>query len=85
MGSDDSSPLPPPPVKHAPVSSFIKGFSGSVGGVAEAVCLQPMDVIKTRLQLDRTGKYTGIVQTGKVSGSLRSMSGWGGMRACAGV
>jgi solute carrier family 25 citrate transporter 1 len=25
-----------------------------------------MDVIKTRLQLDRAGKYTGILQTGKL-------------------
>lgn len=32
---------------------------GSMGGVVEACCLQPIDVIKTRLQLDRAGKYHG--------------------------
>ena len=26
----------------------------------EACFLQPMDVIKTRLQLDKAGKYTGV-------------------------
>jgi len=31
----------------------------------EAVCLQPMDTIKTRLQLDKTGQYRGIVHCGK--------------------
>jgi solute carrier family 25 citrate transporter 1 len=33
--------------------------AGSIGGVAEACCLQPMDVIKTRLQLDKAKQYTG--------------------------
>lgn len=47
------------------VSAIVKGFAGSIGGVAEAFALQPMDVIKTRLQLDRSGKYTGISQCGK--------------------
>ena len=32
---------------------------GSIGGLAEACCLQPIDVIKTRLQLDHIGKYKG--------------------------
>jgi solute carrier family 25 citrate transporter 1 len=35
-----------------------------MGGIAEAVCLQPIDVIKTRLQLDSAGKYTGVVNCG---------------------
>lgn len=30
----------------------------------EASCLQPIDVIKTRLQLDRTGSYKGIIHCG---------------------
>ncbi len=50
---------------HPHVSPAIKGFAGSIGGVAEACCLQPMDVIKTRLQLDKVGKYTGIMQCGR--------------------
>lgn len=51
---------------HSLVSPAIKGFAGSIGGVAEACCLQPMDVIKTRLQLDKVGKYTGIIQAGQL-------------------
>ena len=50
----------------AQLSPLIKGFAGSLGGVAEACLLQPMDVIKTRIQLDKEGKYRGIIQTGKV-------------------
>jgi hypothetical protein len=34
-------------------------FAGSLGGTIEACCLQPIDVIKTRLQLDKAGKYKG--------------------------
>ena len=30
-----------------------------MGGVMEAAVLQPIDVIKTRLQLDTAGKYHG--------------------------
>lgn len=51
--------------KQATLSPWIKGFSGSAGGVVEALCLQPIDVIKTRLQLDNVGKYSGIVNCGK--------------------
>ena len=40
-------------------------IAGSMGGVAEACLLQPIDVIKTRLQLDHTGKYRGIVHCGQ--------------------
>ncbi|WIA13872.1 hypothetical protein OEZ85_002444 [Tetradesmus obliquus] len=47
------------------VSPFVKGFAGSMGGTIEACCLQPIDVIKTRLQLDKAGKYKGIVDCGK--------------------
>ena len=35
-------------------------LAGSIGGAAEACCLQPIDVIKTRLQLDHIGKYKGV-------------------------
>uniref|UniRef100_A0A7S0VIY9 Uncharacterized protein n=1 Tax=Polytomella parva TaxID=51329 RepID=A0A7S0VIY9_9CHLO len=52
------------PNSHSQISPLIKGVAGSIGGVAEAICLQPMDVVKTRLQLDKIGKYTGIVQCG---------------------
>ncbi|XP_057805441.1 mitochondrial succinate-fumarate transporter 1 [Salvia miltiorrhiza] len=43
---------------------YMKAVSGSFGGVVEASCLQPIDVIKTRLQLDRTGSYKGIANCG---------------------
>lgn len=32
-----------------------------MGGVVEACCLQPIDVIKTRLQLDHHGRYKGKI------------------------
>ena len=35
-----------------------------MGGVVEACCLQPIDVIKTRLQLDQAGRYRGIGHCG---------------------
>lgn len=42
----------------------MKALSGSLGGAMEACCLQPIDVIKTRLQLDRSGSYKGIIHCG---------------------
>ena len=36
---------------------------GSIGGAVEACCLQPIDVVKTRMQLDQAGKYKGHVRT----------------------
>ncbi|CAL5221723.1 g3969 [Coccomyxa viridis] len=53
------------PQKAAVVSPFIKSFAGSIGGIAEAGCLQPIDTIKTRLQLDKAKQYKGIVDCGK--------------------
>lgn len=44
----------------ATVSPTVKAVAGSLGGLVEAVCLQPIDVIKTRLQLDNSGRYNGI-------------------------
>ncbi|XP_021744763.1 mitochondrial succinate-fumarate transporter 1-like [Chenopodium quinoa] len=46
------------------VPPYMKAISGSVGGIVEACCLQPIDVIKTRLQLDRAGNYKGILHCG---------------------
>ncbi|XP_038906113.1 mitochondrial succinate-fumarate transporter 1 [Benincasa hispida] len=46
------------------IPPYMKAISGSLGGVMEACCLQPIDVIKTRLQLDRSGAYKGIVHCG---------------------
>lgn len=46
------------------IPPYMKAISGSIGGVVEASCLQPIDVIKTRLQLDRVGNYKGILDCG---------------------
>ncbi|KAL5216975.1 hypothetical protein ABZP36_017659 [Zizania latifolia] len=77
--SSSSSPpsMPPPPQSpqaaspaedrrggRPPVPPYVKAAAGSLGGVMEACCLQPIDVVKTRLQLDRSGAYRGIVHCG---------------------
>ncbi len=41
------------------VSPTVKALAGSLGGVVEACTLQPIDVAKTRLQLDHSGQYKG--------------------------
>mmetsp|Transcript_14761 Transcript_14761/g.24987 ORF Transcript_14761/g.24987 Transcript_14761/m.24987 type:complete len:320 (+) Transcript_14761:67-1026(+) len=46
------------------VTPAVKAIAGSFGGMFEAICLQPIDVIKTRLQLDRLGQYRGIAHCG---------------------
>ena len=52
--------------KAAAVSPVVKGAAGSMGGLMEACCLQPIDVIKTRLQLDKATppRYAGIIDCG---------------------
>lgn len=49
---------------RAAIPPYMKAVSGSLGGVVEACCLQPIDVVKTRLQLDRAGQYKGIGHCG---------------------
>mmetsp|Transcript_14902 Transcript_14902/g.47502 ORF Transcript_14902/g.47502 Transcript_14902/m.47502 type:complete len:311 (-) Transcript_14902:58-990(-) len=51
--------------KRAPVHPAYKALGGSMGGIMEACCLQPIDVIKTRLQLDHVGQYRGIYHCGQ--------------------
>lgn len=46
------------------IPPYMKAVSGSLGGIMEACCLQPIDVIKTRLQLDNAGAYKGILHCG---------------------
>ncbi|XP_050215006.1 mitochondrial succinate-fumarate transporter 1 [Mercurialis annua] len=48
----------------AAIPPYMKAMSGSLGGIMEACCLQPIDVIKTRLQLDTSGTYKGIIHCG---------------------
>lgn len=53
---------------------------GSVGGIVEACCLQPIDVIKTRLQLDHGGQYKGIVHCGSTVARTEGVSAlWKGL------
>lgn len=52
------------PKKAAVISPVWKSVAGSMGGVTEACLLQPMDVIKTRLQLDKAGRYSGVYNCG---------------------
>lgn len=47
-------------LRGAPVSPWVKLIAGMAGGLTEAVCLQPLDVAKTRLQLDKGGNYKGM-------------------------
>ncbi|XP_078435359.1 mitochondrial substrate carrier family protein [Wolffia australiana] len=51
-------------LRAAAIPPYMKAVSGSMGGIVEACCLQPIDVIKTRLQLDRSGNYRGILHCG---------------------
>lgn len=46
------------------IPTYFKAVSGSLGGLVEACCLQPIDVIKTRLQLDHAKLYKGIWHCG---------------------
>eukprot|EP00887_Chlorella_sp_A99_P003004 scaffold9.g3004.t1 len=48
-------------VKVVTVSPTVKAVAGSLGGIVEACMLQPIDVAKTRLQLDKSGAYKGMV------------------------
>ena len=45
------------------IPPWVKAVSGMCGGMVEACSLQPLDVAKTRLQLDSQNKYRGLVHT----------------------
>nr|CAB3489345.1 unnamed protein product [Digitaria exilis] len=80
MATAASSPPPQPqpqpqaasPVEGSrrrgpPLPPHIKAVAGSLGGLVEACVLQPTDVVKTRLQLDRGGAgaaYRGMAHCG---------------------
>lgn len=51
--------------KAATVHPAVKAVAGSLGGAVEACFCQPIDVIKTRLQLDHRGTYSGIINCGQ--------------------
>lgn len=63
--SNNKTPAAPTATQNdAAIPPYFKAVSGSLGGIVEACCLQPIDVIKTRLQLDYQKAYTGIWQCG---------------------
>ncbi|KAI9100313.1 hypothetical protein K1719_024531 [Acacia pycnantha] len=64
MNQNDAAQDNPNSDSKKAIPHYMKAVSGSLGGVMEACCLQPIDVIKTRLQLDRSGNYRGIVHCG---------------------
>ncbi|KAL3753596.1 mitochondrial succinate-fumarate transporter 1 [Eucalyptus grandis] len=63
MASGPPRPSSDPDRKRT-IPVYMKAVSGSLGGTVEACCLQPIDVIKTRLQLDKSGAYKGIAHCG---------------------
>ncbi|PPD82808.1 hypothetical protein GOBAR_DD20268 [Gossypium barbadense] len=66
--------------KKTTIPPYMKAISGSFGGIVEACCLQPIDVIKTRLQLDRMGNYKGIVHCGATVSSTEGVRAlWKGL------
>ncbi|XP_011828828.1 PREDICTED: calcium-binding mitochondrial carrier protein SCaMC-1-like, partial [Mandrillus leucophaeus] len=40
-------------------------ISGSLAGVTAQTCIYPMEVLKTRLAIGKTGEYSGIIDCGK--------------------
>lgn len=65
MASKSSSGGGSATVTVVAVSPTVKAVAGSLGGIVEACSLQPIDVIKTRLQLDKSGRYSGMVNCGR--------------------
>ncbi|TDH70161.1 hypothetical protein CCR75_001665 [Bremia lactucae] len=51
--------------KFKKVAPSIKFLGGALSGVIEALILTPLDVTKTRMQLDKLGQYRGMVDCGK--------------------
>ncbi|CAI5738314.1 unnamed protein product [Hyaloperonospora brassicae] len=59
------APLPSQDGRAVRVSPVVKFLGGALSGVIEAVILTPLDVTKTRMQLDKKGQYRGMVDCGK--------------------
>lgn len=66
------------------VSPTVKAVAGSIGGVVEACMLQPIDVMKTRLQLDHSGHYKGAPLGGTLARvGQAAVGGWDGAAGAA--
>uniref|UniRef100_K3X3S8 EF-hand domain-containing protein n=1 Tax=Globisporangium ultimum (strain ATCC 200006 / CBS 805.95 / DAOM BR144) TaxID=431595 RepID=K3X3S8_GLOUD len=63
------APIPEPKAddskKGSKVTPTQRFFGGALSGVIEALILTPLDVTKTRLQLDKMGQYNGMLDCGK--------------------
>jgi solute carrier family 25 citrate transporter 1 len=71
---------PPTTVRVVAVSPAVKAVAGSMGGIVEALTLQPIDVVKTRLQLDKAGHYKGMVHCGRTIAAEEGTSAlWKGL------
>ncbi|KAK2656339.1 hypothetical protein Ddye_009391 [Dipteronia dyeriana] len=80
MKTQEQKPQKPSSSPKKTIPPYMKAVSGSLGGIVEACCLQPIDVIKTRLQLDRTGTYRGIVHCGTTVSSTEGVRAlWKGL------
>lgn len=80
LSSTSNTQQQQPVVKIYTVSPAVKAVAGSIGGWVEACCLQPVDVVKTRLQLDKSGSYKGMISCGRTIAAeegLRSL--WKGL------
>ncbi|XP_074237417.1 mitochondrial adenyl nucleotide antiporter SLC25A24-like [Saimiri boliviensis] len=49
----------------AHIGIFERFISGSLAGVTAQTCIYPMEVLKTRLAVGKTGEYSGIIDCGK--------------------
>uniref|UniRef100_A0A4W3JI77 EF-hand domain-containing protein n=1 Tax=Callorhinchus milii TaxID=7868 RepID=A0A4W3JI77_CALMI len=50
---------------HKPLGAGDRFLAGSLAGVTSQTCIYPMEVLKTRLGLGKTGEYFGIVDCAK--------------------
>ena len=66
MSLNPNSPVSAISDRKVKIPSYVMAMSGTLGGLVEACCLQPIDVIKTRLQLDPQAQreYRGIWHCG---------------------